>query len=435
MKSQEILVVIHLSANAIHTVIGQIFAPNDIRVIGISSVKVKHHDFYQGVIRHRERLKAAIKQSIQEAEDMANCRVMSVWLSFATPDLFSKNSMGQVRVEGGKVQAKDIVAALTDAKKHTVADNQYLMHYFQQGIALDDSQQTDSKVEMIDDAIGMSANDIMVLYHLMMMPVSGRQNLQLLLQECDVSIDQMIFDAVSSAEYGLLPEEKYHGICFIDIGAGTTSVCVYSENKLIYTHCFAEGGHDVTLDISYEMGITIADAEALKKNFASVDRNSIDASQFINIKRTAHNDEKMINAHELLAVTEARYFSILNNIKQALVAEGLFDYLHHGFVIAGGGAEMRGLVPFAKQVFGQKVSKVNLHPAISAYAIYEESDEKLKYMNTLIQAREYQTAFGTLLYSQSDAYRHSEKSSADNLKESRLQDKLQNFGRFLRRYF
>ena len=99
------------------------------------------------------------------------------------------------------------------------------MHYAQQGIALD------GNADMIDDAIGMQANDLMVLYHLMMMPVKGRQNLQQLLQECDVSIDQMLFDAVSTAEYGLLPEEKYHGVCLIDIGASTpVFACIVKTN-------------------------------------------------------------------------------------------------------------------------------------------------------------------------------------------------------------
>lgn len=416
MKEQEILVVIHISANAIQTVIGQVFAPNDIRIIGLSSIKSVN--FYQGVIRHRERLKAAIKQSIQEAEDMANCRVMSVWLSFSTPTLISYNATGNVSINpdknNGKIEAKDIVAALTDAKRQHLSDSDYLMHYSQQGIILDDSS------EMIDDAIGLGADDLSVMYHLMIMPVKERNELQQLLQECDVSIDQMIFDAVSSAEYGVLAEEKYHGVCFIDIGSGTTSVCVYSDDKLLYTHCFAEGSHDATLDISYEMDITVAEAENLKKTHASVDKNGIDASQFISIKRNTHDDEKTINMQELFTITEARYRSILNNVKKALTETGLINYLQQGVVISGGGAEMRGLIPLAKQIFNQKVSKVTLHPAISAYTSYEDNDDKLKFIASQVASRQYQTAFGTLIYSQSDTFKYSEKSSPDSIKEEAM---------------
>ena len=110
MKKPDLIVVVHLSATAIHTVIGQIHSAQDIRIIGLSTVK--NHDFAQGTIRHRERLKSAIKQSIQNAEDMANCRVNSVWLSFSTPDLQSVNSVGEVKIKHDIVQAKDVVAAL-----------------------------------------------------------------------------------------------------------------------------------------------------------------------------------------------------------------------------------------------------------------------------------------------------------------------------------
>lgn len=427
MKNPDLIVVIHLTASAVHTVIGQVHDAQDIRILGLASAK--NHDFSQGTIRHRERLKAAIRKSMQEAEDMANCRINSVWLSFSTPDLQSVNSAGEVKIASELVQAKDVVAALTQAKTKHVPDDMYLMHYTQQGIALDGSD------EMVDDAIGMQANDLMVLYHLMMMPVRGRQNLQQLLQECDVSIDQMLFDAVSSAEYGLLPEEKYHGVCLIDIGSSTTSICVYREDKLVFTHCFAEGGHHATLDISLVLDVTIAEAEAMKKSHANVDRNGIDATQFISVRRSQYNDEKTINMQQLLEVTEARYLRILNQIKGELDNAGLSEFLQQGYVITGGGAEMRGLLPLAKKVFANKVHKVNQHSAITAHTPYGEDDEKLRNIATLIGQRKYQTAFGALLYSQSDAFMHSEKSSPNALKTAPLRQKLQNFGKVLKKLF
>ena len=426
MKKPDLIVVIHLSATAIHTVIGQVHSAQDIRIVGLSTVK--NHDFSQGTIRHRERLKSAIKQSIQNAEDMANCRVNSVWLSFSTPDLQSVNSVGEVKIAHEVVQAKDVVDALTQAKAKYLRDDLYLMHYAQQGIALD------GNADMIDDAIGMQANDLMVLHHLMMMPVKGRQNLQQLLQECDVSIDQMLFDAVSTAEYGLLPEEKYHGVCLIDIGASTTSICVYREDKLVYTHCFAEGGHHATLDISMLLDVTIVEAETMKKNQASVDRHGIDSSQFFTIKRSQYNDEKTINMLELLEVTEARYLSILSNIKAALDQEGLSNFLQQGYVITGGGADMRGLLPLAKKVLGNKVNKVNQHSAISAYTQYGD-DDKLRTIAAMIGERKYQTAFGTLLYSQSEAFHHSEKSSPDSLQVAPMREKLQTLNKIFRKFF
>ena len=96
MKNTENLVVVHISATAVYVVIGSVVSEKDIRIMGVG--QGKNSDFYQGQIKHRERLQGAIKQAIQDAEDTANCRVHSVWLTIATPELLSKNSSGYVTV-------------------------------------------------------------------------------------------------------------------------------------------------------------------------------------------------------------------------------------------------------------------------------------------------------------------------------------------------
>lgn len=72
-------------------------------------------------------------------------------------DLQSVNSGGEVKIVNELVQAKDIVAALTQAKTKHVPDNMYLMHYTWVSPSMGE--------QMVDDAIGMQANDLMVLYH------------------------------------------------------------------------------------------------------------------------------------------------------------------------------------------------------------------------------------------------------------------------------
>lgn len=95
-----------------------------------------------------------------------------------------------------------------------------------------------------------------------------------------MGIDHIVFDAVTSAEYSLMREERQQGVCLVDIGASTTSICVYKENKLIFTHCVATGSHEVTMDISADIGISMIEAEKLKKSHGTVDINSVDPSSF-----------------------------------------------------------------------------------------------------------------------------------------------------------
>ena len=409
MKNNENLVVVHLSATAVYVVIGNVVSAKDIRILGVG--QVKNSDFYQGQIKHRERLQGAIKQAIQEAEDTANCRVHSVWLTLATPELSSKNSAGEVKVEDEVVRAKDMVQALANAKSRDLSSDYYLMHCCQQGIYVDEQD------FMVDDVIEMMAHNITVMYHMMMMPVASRQNIQKLLQSCDVGIDHIVFDAVTSAEYSLMTEERQQGVCLVDIGASTTSICVYKENKLIFTHCIATGSHEVTMDISADFGISMI--EKLKKSHGTADVNSVDPSAFFLFKPQGSGDEINIGIYNLARIIEARYVQIFTEVARQLHEAGLIGYIDKGIVLTGGGSTIKGMIPFAKKLLKMPVVLTNTHPAISAYNHFD-NDESFKLLNSQVNDRAYQTAFGTLLYSQSEQFRRSEKSEPEAIQNNRV---------------
>ncbi|MGO2340471.1 MAG: cell division protein FtsA [Psychrobacter sp.] len=419
MKNTENLVVVHLSATAVYVVIGSVVSAKDIRILGVG--QVKNSDFYQGQIKHRERLQGAIKQAIQEAEDTANCRVHSVWLTLATPELFSKNSAGEVQVEDDVVRAKDMVQALSNAKSRDLPSDYYLMHCCQQGIYVNDQD------FIVDDAIETMANNITVMYHMMMMPVSSRQNIQKLLQSCDVGIDHIVFDAVTSAEYSLMSDERQQGVCLVDIGASTTSICVYKENKLIFTHCIATGSHEVTMDISADFGISMIEAEKLKKTHGTADVHSVDPSSFFIFKPQGSGDEININIYNLARIIEARYIQIFTEVARQLHEADLIGYIDKGIVLTGGGSVIKGMIPFAKKLLKMPVVLTNTHPAISAYNQFD-NDESFKQLNIQVNDRTYQTAFGTLLYSQSEQFRRSEKSEPEALQENRVTSIFQSAG-------
>ena len=425
-KSENLLVVIHLSATAVYVVVGEVVSVKDIRIKGVGEVPTE--DFQQGQIKHFDRLKSAIRQAIIQAEEMANCRIFSVWLTLSTPELLSHNAFGTVELDKGVVETPHIVKALSLAKSSVLPNTHYLMHHCQQGIFLDNQEQ------MVDDAIGMYANNVTVMYHLMMMPVASRQNIQKLIQACDISIDHMLFDAVSSAEYCLMPDEKEQGVCLIDIGASTTSICVYRENKLIFTHCIADGGNKVTMDISAELELTMMEAEKLKINRGTVDTLDVDPSRFETFQRLGMAEEQTISMLQLAQIIEARYIELYRAIFQKLSDEGLMDYLQRGVVLTGGGSQINGMYRFSKRLLDMKVAISNSNEAITAHNHFD-NNEKFKELNRRVGQRTLQTAYGALLYSQSEQFKHSEKSSPEALevnKPNKFDEIRRNLSKFLK---
>ena len=96
-------------------------------------------------------------------------------------------------------------------------------------------------------------------------------------------------------------------------------------------------------------------------------------------------------------------------------------------MLTGGGSAIKGMVPFAKRLLKMPVVLTNNHPHISAYN-HVDNKEASKQLNACINDRAYHTAFGTLLYSQSEQFRHSEQSEIEAIEKSGFSNVFQGVG-------
>ena len=119
---------------------------------------------------------------------------------------------------------------------------------------------------------------------------------------------------------------------------------------------------------------------------------------------------------------------IFTEVARQLHEAGLIGYIDKGIVLTGGGSTIKGMIPFAKRLLKMPVVLTNTHPAISAYNHFD-NDESFKQLNSQVNDRAYQTAFGTLLYSQSEQFRRSEKSEPDTIQKNRVTGVFQSAGK------
>ncbi|BBI69152.1 hypothetical protein PKHYL_33430 [Psychrobacter sp. KH172YL61] len=145
-------------------------------------------------------------------------------------------------------------------------------------------------------------------------------------------------------------------------------------------------------------------------------------------KPQGSSDEINIGIYNLARIIEARYVQIFTEVARQLHEAGLIGYIDKGIVLTGGGSTIKGMIPFAKRLLKMPVVLTNTHPAISAYNHFD-NDESFKQLNSQVNDRAYQTAFGTLLYSQSEQFRRSEKSEPDTIQKNRVTGVFQSAGK------
>ena len=79
------VVAIDIGTHKVSVLIGKVHAPDNIQVIGMATAR--NRGMNKGKIVSLDKVITAIKNAVQEAEDMAECRVHSAWISIPSAEL------------------------------------------------------------------------------------------------------------------------------------------------------------------------------------------------------------------------------------------------------------------------------------------------------------------------------------------------------------
>lgn len=404
--SLQSVVAIDVGTHKIAVLVGRIHAPDRIEVIGMAHAP--NRGMSKGVIKNMDKVVAAIKEAVAQAEDMADCRIHTAWVSIPSPDLKSFNASGRTPVMNGTVGTTEIVRTLEMAKSSHLMPDHYLINAVPLGVAIDDHP------DWVDHPVGMAATHINGHYHLMMLPINTMQNLERAMKGAGIGIERMIISNLATAEAALLPDEREYGVCLIDIGAGTTNIAVYLEGRLILSHTLQRGGEHVTRDIAAVLQTTTEQAENLKIRHGCVDRASIKPDQMIHVPGVGAMPGLTVSRLELADIVMARYEELFEMIQQQLEDSGAINVLRHGVVLSGDASQIEGMVSLARRMLGVPAHLAN---APSGIEIIEER-------RVALRRQMYSTASGLLLYSQSEQQRLAETSVDDAERHQPVVDRL-----------
>ncbi len=378
------VVAIDIGTQKVSVLIGKVHAPDNIQVIGMASARNK--GMSKGKIISLEKVTAAIKNAVQEAEDMAECRIHSAWVSIPSTELQSHYAIGRTPIANPEhtITTTEVVRALELAKASHMTSDHYLASAVPLGFELDDA------TEWVQNPVNLSAHSMTAHYQLMMLPISTMQNLDRAMKGANIFVEKMVVSCLATAESSLLKDEKEYGVCLVDIGAGTTNVAVYIEGHLAIAHTIQRGGENVTRDIASVLQTTTEEAERLKLLHGCVDLQQVKPDHMIQFE--AIDGPQSISRIELSEIIIARYEEILGMVRDELDSRHAIQTLYHGVVLTGDACQIEGMVTLTRRMLGVSAHLGN--PPLQVTA-----DEQ--HLSSLRRSM-YATAAGLLLFSQSD---------------------------------
>lgn len=378
------VVAIDIGTHKVSVLIGKVHDVDKIQVIGMATAR--NRGMSKGKIVSLDKVVTAIKNAVQEAEDMAECRIHSAWVSIPSCELKSFYASGHTLIENNEkmITTNEVVRVLELAKASHLISDHYLISAVPLGFDFDDSG------EWVQNPIGMSANSMTGHYQLMMLPISTMQNLERAMKGANISVEKMVVSSLATAEASLLKDEKEYGVCLIDIGAGTTNLAVYLDGRLALTQTLPLGGEHVTRDIAAVLQTTTDEAERIKLLYGCVDINVVKPDQMLQIQGI--DGPQTISRIELTEIIVARYEEIFAQIRQELDNSGAMQGLYHGVVLTGDACQIEGMVTLARRKLGVSAHLGN--PPLQVTADEEHQ--------AALRRSQYATAAGLMMFSQSE---------------------------------
>lgn len=201
----------------------------------------------------------------------------------------------------------------------------------------------------IIDPLGMYGNKLEVNSVVIEIFEPYINNIKKVLKKVGVNVSFLGFNPLVAEKSILTKKQKELGTVLIDFGAGTTSLIVFYEGKIVYAKSFNAGSNDVTSDIALGLKIPFELAENLKVNYGCAFSKEISQKDKINLGEFDSNYNFEISRKFLSDIIQCRIEEILELINNDLKKIGRSLKLAGGIFIVGGGAKLRGLEELVRQ--------------------------------------------------------------------------------------
>ncbi len=337
---EEILLGLDVGTTKICALVGEV-REGQLRIIGMGIQPSR--GMRKGMVIDVREASIAIARAIESAERTSGYDLSQALVSMAGEHISCVNNSGVVAIgrDGNGVSVQDIEHALDVAQAIPLPHNRQIVHMIPRSYMVDD--QTD-----VRNPIGMHGFRLEVEAHLITAAAPALKNLSQCVDNVGVRAEELVLNALASAESVLEPAEREMGVIVADIGGGTTDLALYMEGHVWHTKVIPVGGYHITNDIAIGMRAPYEVADRVKIRYGDCRPEEIDAAFTFTVD--AFNETIQVGRQELAQVIEARVDEIFQLILQEIRQSGYDGLLPAGIVLTGGSAQLRGIAQIAERV-------------------------------------------------------------------------------------
>src|ERR1700743_88208 len=293
----------------------------------------------------------AVRQAVALAEKMAKVRVESVLLSVSPGRLRAQLIEAPADTKGGAVTPADVTRITSTGMRHATGEGRTVLHALPVGYALDG-------VKGIRDPKGMVARQFGVDMNVVTSDATVAKNLMLVVERCHLNVEAMAASPYVAGLSVLTDDEADIGAAVVEMGAGTTTIAIYSGGRFVHAGGFAIGGQHITMDLARGLSACIADAERIKTLYGNVLTGGSAARELMSRPTAGDNepDVPQIVSHATIAnIVRHRAEEIFEMVRDRLADSPFAAEPKARVVLSGGASHLSGTLELATRVLGRQV--------------------------------------------------------------------------------
>lgn len=313
---------------------------DEIRIVGTG--KSSMEGMQKGIITDVNEAVRAVSRALDLAERVAGMPLERAYVSINGAHITSQTSRGVIAVSraDGEITSDDISRVLNAAQAISLPANREILHVLPQTFIVDGQGN-------ISDPIGMTGVRLEVEAHIVEGSSPFIKNLTKVLNQSGIHVDDFVFAPLASARAVLEKRQKDLGVILVDLGAGTTSLVVYEENRLLSTGVLPLGSSHITNDVAIGLRTSIEIAEAVKLEHGSALPEEVKSSETIVVE--SEGEEESFPRREVATIISARLEELFSFVDKELKRVNRSGLLPAGIVLTGAGAHLPGIIDLAKK--------------------------------------------------------------------------------------
>jgi len=323
--------------------------PSKLHVIGAG-----HHaarGLRAGAVTDMREAELTIRAAVDQAERMAGVTLERVFVNVSGGSPRNQRHNAVIDIGGRPIEPRDADQVFHLARARAASGDRTVVHAAPVEYEIDGHRG-------IANPNGMFGNRFAAAVNVVSVAPGPMRNLALCVERCHLEISGLVMSPFASGVAALVDDERELGATCIDMGAGTTSLAMFHEGRLLHGEVIPLGGQHITNDIARGLSTYIAHAERMKTLFGGALACISDDRELVSVPLIGEKGSDKINRipkSMLIGIIQPRLEEILEIVRDRIERSGLGAVAGRRLVLTGGASQLTGTRELAVRLLDRQV--------------------------------------------------------------------------------